>query len=80
VFAIGMLAIGSFGIYLGRFVRLNSWDVVARPVKLVTDIAALAAPMKAREMFAFSVTFFFFSLAAYWFVAAATQLHAADAE
>ena len=77
-FAIGMLALGSFGIYLGRFVRLNSWDVLIRPFKLLTDIAALAAPMKAGEVLAFSVTFFFFSLAAYWFVANTTQFHAAE--
>jgi uncharacterized membrane protein len=29
--AIGALAISSVGIYLGRFVRVNSWDVVANP-------------------------------------------------
>ncbi|MEA3208653.1 MAG: hypothetical protein QOE70_1710 [Chthoniobacter sp.] len=76
-FAVGMLALGSFGIYLGRFVRLNSWDVVKHPFKLLTDVAALAQPMKAGEVLAFSVTFFFFSLAAYWFVVRATRFHAA---
>lgn len=29
--AIGALAVSSVGIYLGRFVRVNSWDVVANP-------------------------------------------------
>lgn len=80
VFAVGMLALGSFGIYLGRFARLNSWDVVARPFKLLGDVAALAHPMKVGEVLAFSVTFFFFSLAAYWFVASAIRVHAVECE
>ena len=79
-FAVGMLALGSFGIYLGRFARLNSWDVVVRPTKLWGDVAALAHPMKVGEVLAFSLTFFFFSLAAYWFVAAALRVHTPGGE
>jgi uncharacterized membrane protein len=75
IFAVGMLALGSFGIYLGRFARLNSWDVVTRPGKLLSDLAALLQPVKTGEVLAFSATFFLFSLAAYWFIAAAIQLH-----
>jgi len=77
-FAAGMLALGSFGIYLGRFLRLDSWDVVARPAKLVSDLLSLTHPVKIGEVFAFSFTFFAFSAAAYWFFAAALQLHAPE--
>jgi uncharacterized membrane protein len=75
VFAGGMLALGSFGIYLGRFLRLNSWDVIARPFKLVGDISTLSEPKSLSEVAAFSATFFFFSLAVYGFVVSIARLH-----
>jgi uncharacterized membrane protein len=74
-FAAGMLALGSFGIYLGRFLRLNSWDVVTRPFKLVGDITALLEPKSLTEVAAFSTTFFFFSLTVYCFVVSIARLH-----
>jgi len=75
LFATAMLAIGSFGIYLGRFLRLNSWDVLTRPVKLTGEIAGLWEPKSLREVTAFSVTFFFFSLAVYTALVSMARLH-----
>ncbi|MCE9610066.1 MAG: DUF1361 domain-containing protein [Chthoniobacter sp.] len=74
-FAGGMLALGSFGICLGRFLRLNSWDVVARPAKLAGDIALLTGTATRAEVAAFSVTFFLFSLTAYCFFVSVARLH-----
>jgi uncharacterized membrane protein len=39
VMAVGSL-LGGFGIYLGRFVRLNSWDIWARPKHLAGVVLA----------------------------------------
>ncbi len=38
VMSISVLALSGFGVYLGRFARLNSWDVLTRPRSLLYDI------------------------------------------
>jgi uncharacterized membrane protein len=45
LFVVATLVLSSFGVYIGRFLRWNSWDVFLQPVHLLTDIGAtLATP------------------------------------
>jgi len=75
VFALAMLALGSYGIYLGRFARWNSWDVLVRPHRLVDDMLVRSDLKTHPEMFAFFVTFLCFSVLSYATLYALTHLH-----
>jgi uncharacterized membrane protein len=44
---IGCLFAGSFGVYLGRFLRWNSWDIITDPFSLLTQATApLISPIQ----------------------------------
>ncbi len=75
-FVTGMLAAGSFGIYVGRFFRWNSWDVVLRPWKPLRDLARFSHPSTLIEAMAFCATFFLFSVLVYLVLHALAHLHA----
>ena len=49
VAAVGVLGLASFGIYLGRVLRWNSWDVLADP-RLVFDLNGVLADPRAIGM------------------------------
>lgn len=74
-FALGSLALGSFGIYLGRFLRWNSWDVFTRPLDVLDDILErLLNPFQHAQAVGFSLLFFLFLISAYWMVVALAEL------
>lgn len=73
LFAGAVLALGSFGIYLGRFLRFNSWDVLTRPTALFESIFALVSSHRA-EVVGFCGAFSLFSVLVYGFVFSAAHL------
>ncbi|MDX6409931.1 MAG: hypothetical protein QOE13_3002 [Gaiellaceae bacterium] len=58
IFAFVAIALGSLGIYLGRFLRLNSWDAVEHPSVLPRILHAVARdPFAYREAIEVTVLF-----------------------
>ncbi len=66
VFAFGVVGLSSFGIYLGRFLRWNSWDILLRPKPILLEVwAQVRHPLANFQTFAFSLLFAFFFLCMY---------------
>jgi uncharacterized membrane protein len=42
VFVVAALALGAYGVFLGRYLRWNSWDVFTNPFSLFTEMAHMA--------------------------------------
>lgn len=68
--------LSAFGVYLGRFVRLNSWDVLVNPVGLakLTGIATLNLATQWHHT-KFLILFTLFLLLGYTMLFALTQRH-----
>lgn len=75
-FVVAVMGLSSFGIYLGRFLRFNSWDVVAKPGQLYHGITAFASGQSEPHHFAFLALFAVFLLIAYVLLYALTHLPA----
>ena len=66
--SIGSLALSGFGVYLGRFDRWNSWDLVHRPVSLLSRISAyILHPMAHTRTWGFTLGFGTLLIFAYLF-------------
>jgi len=60
VFVFVISTLSSFGIYLGRFVRLNSWDILQDPAEAAMEILGIVVdPSMRLAAFILSYTFFF---------------------
>jgi uncharacterized membrane protein len=75
LFALAMLGLSAFGVYLGRFLRWNSWDALVDPIGTMRGVARVANPWNDVQPLAFSTTFFAFSLVCYLIVYSFAHLH-----
>jgi uncharacterized membrane protein len=74
-FIAGVAALSGFGIYLGRFQRFNSWDVLLKPLQLTAGIGHwLANPLAHPTTYAFPALFATFLFLAYLLLYALTHL------
>lgn len=74
LFVASAAGLSSFGIYLGRFLRFNSWDIIAQPGKLYQSISAFASGNSHPHQLAFLALFATFLFLAYLMLYALTQL------
>ena len=66
VISIGSLVVGSFGIYLGRYLRWNSWDILSSPQGLLKDITVrLLNPFHHPQTFGVTLVFSVFLVVGY---------------
>ncbi len=63
IFVVGIVVLSSIGIYIGRFIRLQSWDMI-NPIYVVSEL------IKSIDVFAFEFIFIFIliQLAIYYFL------------
>jgi uncharacterized membrane protein len=80
-FVVAVLALSSFGIYLGRVQRWNSWDVFVRPGSLLGEIASgLLHPLSHPRPIALTVLLTSFLLASYLFFYSLARMSSAVSE
>lgn len=80
LFIAGVAGLSGFGIYLGRFLRFNSWDVLFQPLALCRGIGHwAAAPLAHSISYAFPALFATFLFITYLMLYALTHLQPAIA-
>lgn len=79
LFVMGVAGLSGVGVFLGRFLRLNSWDVIARPGKFYQHVDAwISDPFADVLPYVFPALFAFFLFSAYLMFYALTKLPPAE--
>jgi uncharacterized membrane protein len=81
VFVVAALGLGSFGVYLGRVHRLNSWQVFSDPMPLASDTwARLQSPVGEARMVGMTLFLTAFLTVAYFVLYSFLNLARAQAQ
>ncbi|MGE0887342.1 MAG: DUF1361 domain-containing protein [Blastocatellales bacterium] len=76
LFVVTVLVLNGFGIYFGRFLRWNSWDILFRPSSLLNELLdGLLNPMAHLQTLAFAGLFTLLFSIVYLMVLSFTHLH-----
>jgi uncharacterized membrane protein len=58
MFIFPVMCLNAFGVYIGRFLRFNSWDILFNPLQLVADISqVLLHPVAYKSAWAMVICF-----------------------
>lgn len=75
LFALGSLGLSAFGIYLGRFLRWNSWDIFYEPLALLNDVwVRVRHPLEHARTYSITLLLAAFLVVAYLGLFALTRL------
>lgn len=74
VMAIVVLGLSGFGVYLGRFARFNSWDVLTRPRTLLYNVGNSVSPFDNPRAVGVTVLFSSFLIVCYVTIEMLTRL------
>ncbi len=67
LFVLVVLIAGSFGVYMGRFLRYNSWDVVVIPTCLARDMTGIVlSPVQHKNAFGMTAGMALFLITSYY--------------
>jgi len=67
VCSISLLFLAAFGVYLGRFLRWNSWDILHEPLGLIYDVAhRIVYPFQHPRTWGMTLFFGLFLNVVYW--------------
>jgi len=65
--SIFILFLSSFGVYLGRFLRYNSWEIISNPQVLISDVfEIMVSPFQNVTAWLFTLGFGGFLVVGYW--------------
>jgi uncharacterized membrane protein len=79
LFTLTALLAAGFGIYIGRFLRFNSWDLLTNPKPLAKEILDwVRHPRSNADAFIFALTFSLFFSAVYFVVVAILNLRRSE--
>lgn len=76
--ALGVLALSGFGVYLGRFGRFNSWDLLTRPRTLLYEVGSAVQPLASTRTVAVTGLFAGFLVVSYLTLVAFANLSSGD--
>jgi uncharacterized membrane protein len=66
-FTIIVLFLCGFGVYLGRFLRYNSWEIISNPKILIFDmVSIIISPFQHTDAWLFTLGFGIFLIVGYW--------------
>ncbi len=64
---LAVLFLSAFGVYLGRFLRYNSWEILSQPQNLISDIIhIIIAPHRHYDAWLFTIIFGVFLATGFW--------------